>query len=36
MTLPFGAERDMETLEVRLFCEEGFEAVIEGVDILVQ
>ena len=36
LDLPFGAERDMETLEVRLFCEEGFQAVIAGVDILVQ
>ncbi len=34
--LPFGAERDMELLEVRLFCEEGFEAAIDRVEILVQ
>ena len=36
LDLPFGAERDMETLEVRLFCEEGFQAAIAGVEILVQ
>ncbi|WP_431272816.1 hypothetical protein [Dankookia sp. P2] len=35
LDLPFGAERDMETLEVRLFCEEGFQATIAGVEILV-
>ena len=36
LDLPFGSERDMETLEVRLFCEEGFQAAIAGVEILVQ
>ncbi|MDO9707550.1 class I SAM-dependent methyltransferase [Paracraurococcus lichenis] len=32
--LPFGADREMETLEVRLFCEQGFQAAIEHVEIL--
>lgn len=36
LTLPFGAERDMETLEIRLFCEEGFQAAIEAVEILLR
>ena len=36
LDLSFGAERDMDTLEVRLFSEDGFQAVIAGVEILVQ
>ena len=35
LDLPFGAEREMAALEVRLFCEPGFRAAIEGVEILV-
>ncbi len=34
LDLPFGAERDMEALEVRLFAEEGFQAAIAAVEIL--
>lgn len=34
--LPFGAEREMATLEVRLFCEEGFRAAIDAVEIMVR
>jgi 2-polyprenyl-3-methyl-5-hydroxy-6-metoxy-1,4-benzoquinol methylase len=34
--LPFGAERPMEKLEVRLFCDAGFQAAVETMEILVQ
>ena len=33
--LPFGAERTLERLEVRLFCEDGFQATLDAVEILV-
>ncbi|WP_165943392.1 class I SAM-dependent methyltransferase [Roseicella aquatilis] len=32
--LPFGAAREMPAVEVRLFCEEGFRAAVEAVEIV--